>query len=223
MSSHLIAVHSEEFYDATKAPSTAKNQPSPSNAKREATITTTNPPVNSEIITENKSRYLAPWQAKILNNFLDDHSHKPTKYQIRQLSLLTQRTEKSVKKWFYQQTAELNKKNNTAKKRLTQNQLETLESYFENDQKPKGNKLENLSDATGLSVIQIYIWFQQKRRKTKKELQKNNNNQIFTNEKKRGKKLTKFTVVEKALLKSEYENCPKPTYEEKERLSDKYG
>ena len=62
LSSHLVPVHSEEFYDPCNAPSTAKIQPSPINATREATIATTNPPCsfNSEIITENKSRKIAP-------------------------------------------------------------------------------------------------------------------------------------------------------------------
>ena len=67
---------------------------------KETTITTTNPLCSdsSEKITENKSRKKAPWQAGLLNSVFDDHSHKPTKTDIKQLSLLTERTEKSVKK-----------------------------------------------------------------------------------------------------------------------------
>ena len=84
-----------------------KTQLNKSNITREATTTTTNPLCSDiETITENKSRKIAPWQAKILNDFFNDHSHKPTKNDIRQLSLQTDRTEKSVKKWFYQKVAE---------------------------------------------------------------------------------------------------------------------
>ena len=54
-------------------------------------------------------------------------------------------------------------------------------------------------------------------------MQSNNNNQLFKSEKKHRKKFKKFTVVEKALLKSEYEECQNPSIEEKERISDKYG
>ena len=114
-----------------------------------------------------------------------------------------------MKIWFNHKIQEINKKNKTANKRslITQNQLEMLQSYFENDQKPKRNKLKDLSNATGLSVIKIDNWFQQKRFKTKKKLQSNNNNQLLKSEKRHRKKIKKFTVVEKALLKSKYEEC----------------
>ena len=50
-----------------------------------------------------------------------------------------------------------------------------------------------------------------------------NSNQIFTDKKKRKRKFKRFTAVEKALLKLEYEKCQKPNIEEKQRISDKYG
>ena len=201
------------FHDPNKALSIAFTQPSPS---------------NMETVTENKSLRLAPWQAEILNNFFNNTfnptCHNPTKEEIKILSLQIERTEKSVKRWFNYKVVELNKKKNTTTKNLTQKQLKTLVTFFENKQRPNENEFEELSNASGLSVRRIKNWFVLKRVNTKKESQKNNNKQRLIDKNNHCEKIYKrFTKSDNEMSEMEYEKRQHADFEEEKSVSEEYG